>query len=118
MKLLKIAAWSLLVAVIAVTLVPPELRPSSGLPLKVERFLAFAVLAGAFVIAYPKRWLFVMAFICVGAILLELMQLLLPGRDTSEIDAAVKVLGAIAGTSGALIVQRLGSRLWRGEYGI
>jgi hypothetical protein len=111
LKLLKIAAWSLLVAVIAVTLVPPELRPSSGLPLKVERFLAFAMLAGAFAMAYPKRWLFIALIICLGAILLELMQLLVPGRDASAIDAAAKVLGAVAGTAGAQIMQRLGRQL-------
>ena len=112
---LRMAAWLLLFGIAAVTLVPPDLRPSTGLPLKLERFLAFAILAGAFAMAYPRRPLLIVFLACLGAISLELMQLLVPGRDASPIDALVKVLGAVSGTVGAVIIRGFARRLWPSE---
>ena len=103
-KMLRIAAWLLLVAVVAVTLVPADLRPTTPLPLKVERALAFAILAFVFTAAYPRRWTLVLTLICVGAVVLELAQYLVPTRDPSVVDGFVKVLGAIAGTVAARAV--------------
>ena len=107
---LRVMPWVLLAVVAGATLVPPEWRPSSGLPLKVERALAFAVLAGMFTLAYPRRWRVIAILICTGAAGLELLQLLVPGRDASPVDAVVKMLGTLAGVTGALV---LGRPWWR-----
>lgn len=114
--LLKSAAWLLFIIVVLATLVPLELRPSSGLPLKLERFLAFAILAGMFAFAYPKRWVLVVASTCLAAVALELMQLLVPGRDARTVDALVKVIGAVSGASGAGIVTRFADRISTKKY--
>ena len=106
----RIAPWVLLAVVAAATLVPPELRPSSGLPLKVERALAFAILAGVFTLAYPRRWPVIAVLICLGAAGLELLQLLVPGRDASPVDAVVKILGTLAGVASALVLRKLWPR--------
>lgn len=93
----RVLAWFLLAVVIVVTLGPADIRPSTGLPLKVERFLGFAILAAAFTAAYPKRWRIIIALLAGAAVSLEALQLVIPTRDASPIDAAVKVLGATGG---------------------
>ena len=50
-----IVAWVVLVALVLATLGPIGIRPSLGLPLKVERFLGFAIVAALFTWAYPQR---------------------------------------------------------------
>jgi hypothetical protein len=109
--LLKIAAWLLLGSVVIVTIGPISLRPETVLPLKVERFLGFAVLTAAFAFAYPKNWRAVVVLLCVAAVSLEVFQLVAPGRDAGIADAGVKVLGAITGTTGALFGRWSGQRL-------
>ena len=104
-KLSQIAAWMLLFAVVVVTVVPVEYRPSTNLPLKVERGLAFAVLSCSFTLAYPRRWKLIVVLACLAAVSLELMQLLVPSRDASPVDATVKVIGSLSGTAGALVLR-------------
>ena len=111
MKILRAVAWLLLVAIIALTLVPADLRPTTPLPLEVERALAFAILAFVFTFAYARHWLLVLALICVGAVVLELAQYLVPTRDPSVVDAIVKVVGAIAGTVAARLMDPWLSKL-------
>ena len=105
----RVGAWIFLAAIIAVTIVPEQFRPSTSLPLKVERALGFAVLTFLFTLAYPRRWLAILIVLSLGAIGLELLQFLVPGRDPSPVDAAVKVIGAICGVGGAMVLQRLGA---------
>jgi hypothetical protein len=114
-RLLRIGAWLVLAGVVIVTIGPRSLRPETALPLKVERFLGFAVLAAAFTFAYPKQWRLVLALTCIAAVSLEALQLVAPGRDASIVDAAVKTLGAIGGTAGALVVRWSGHRLSPGK---
>jgi VanZ family protein len=104
---LRIASWVLLAAVIVVTLVPEQYRPSTPLPLKVERALGFAVLTFVFTLGYPRRWLSILIILSLGAIGLELLQFLIPSRDPSPVDAAVKIIGACCGVGGAAFFLRL-----------
>lgn len=106
-RALQLIAWVVLVGLIVATLGPVELRPSLGLPLKVERFLGFAIVAALFTLAYPRRWISIMAVLSIGAVGLELLQFISPTRDPSPIDAIVKVVGAIAGAAGAHLFERL-----------
>ena len=107
--LLKPVAWLLLVAVIVVTLVPAEFRPTTPLPMKAERALGFAVLTFVFTIAYPRRWLLILLGMSAGAVGLELLQFAVPSRDPSPVDAAVKVIGAIFGVAAATIARHIGA---------
>lgn len=93
----KIAPWLLLLVAVAVTVGPAEIRFSTGLPLKVERFLATGVVTGAFVVAYPRRAFWIGAGAVVLVLSLESLQYFVPGRHGSAVDAAVKVLGSLAG---------------------
>lgn len=112
-RCLRVAAWVLLAAIIAVTLVPEQFRPQTPLPLKVERGLAFAILAFAFTLSYTKHWLAILAILCSFALGLELAQFLVPSRDPSPVDAVVKTAGVIIGVIGALLARRLATALHR-----
>lgn len=92
-----VVAWTLLALVIIITVVPVEYRPVTMLPLKVERGLGFAVLAAAFVLAYPRHFLVVIGGLSVAAFAIELLQYLIPSRDPRLLDALVKAAGAVLG---------------------
>ena len=73
--------------------------------------MAFAILAYVFTFVYAKHWPLVLALICVGAVILELAQYLVPTRDPRVVDAIVKVIGAIAGTVAARVMDPWLSKL-------
>jgi hypothetical protein len=55
MVLFRWVAWLLIVAAALSTLSPIHLRPVSGAPADVERFVAFAVIGSTFCLGYPKH---------------------------------------------------------------
>lgn len=71
--------------------------------MNIERFIGFGVLSFLFVMGYPRRRLLTVSILCTGAISLELLQLLSPGRDASLFNALVKLggcaIGAVAGSA-------------------
>ncbi len=97
-------AWALLVAITVATLSPIEVRPVSGAPSDMERFLAFVLLGGAFCLAYPKRSLGVLLVLVGLAGLLEFAQDLVPGRHGAVGDAIWKASGAVLGATFALLL--------------
>lgn len=93
----KILAWSTLAAIIFVTVSPIGLRPADILPTNVDRALAFALMCGLFVLAYPKRWRWALlaALLAPGAI--EMLQMFSPTRHARVDDAVVKMIGGLIG---------------------
>ena len=102
-KLVTVAAWALLIFVSYATLSSIEARPelSSGFYKAfftvVERFGAYAALGLLFYFAYPRNVAAVCLLVCGSAILLELLQIVIPDRDARVIDALEKLVGAAAG---------------------
>ena len=94
------ASWALALGIVFATLGPQGLRPHVGDP-QLERFCAYVVTAAAFVVAYPRRWLVVMVGMVATAVLLELGQRFVPGRDPGVADAIAKALGGVFGAVGA-----------------
>ena len=103
----RVVAWLTLVAVVLVTIVPAELRPTSMLPLKLERALGFATLSFIFALAYARHWKMVLILLMLAAFGLELFQFLVPSRDPSIIDALVKAIGAAGGVLAAKAIGRV-----------
>jgi VanZ family protein len=103
------AAWAALVLVVALMVVPPALRPVSGLPHALEHFLVFLLTGAAFGLGYPKqRFTIAIAALPVTAIL-ELLQLLAPGRHARMSDFLIDALGMCAGIA-AVAMRGRGSR--------
>jgi VanZ family protein len=95
--LLRSFAWLLAAAVTFATLGPPSYRPHSDLGHDGEHAFAFVLIGLAFAMAYPRHRRFAMAVSVVLIGVLELLQLLVPGRHARLEDFVVDALAAIAG---------------------
>jgi VanZ family protein len=102
--ILRIIAWLLAAAVTFATLGPARLRPHSHLGQNGEHALAFILLGLAFGLAYTGNRLrtAVIAVILIG--LLELLQLVAPGRHARLEDFIVDALAACVGFVVAAVV--------------
>jgi VanZ family protein len=95
--ILRILAWCLAAAVTFATLSPPGLRPHSNLGQDGEHALAFVLVGLAFGLAYRQYRLLTTAIAVVMIGVLELLQLLVPGRHARLEDFVVDALAACVG---------------------
>ncbi len=95
--LLRIGAWGLFAALVAVTLGPIGYRPRTAFSVDLERAAAFFAVGLAFALAYPKHVWWAVALVIAGAVGLEWLQNLRPDRHGRESDALVKIAGATLG---------------------
>jgi hypothetical protein len=99
-------AWLLLVAIAVFTLSPIEARPVTGAPVSLERFSAFAAIATAFCLGYPKHRL-IIVMLLIGIIsFLEFTQNYAPDRHGRVPDGLEKASGALLGAAFAAFVAR------------
>lgn len=109
-KLSRITALALLAIIIFATLSPIQMRPHLA-EANVERALAYVLLGFALAIGFPNRLYQVVIFVAVTAGMLELLQLIDPGRHARLIDALVKALAGVVGiVAGHLIVRAGGQK--------
>lgn len=108
LRLLRILAWLLLIALAIVTIGPIGMRPVTMMTPPVERALALVVVGLFFGLAYPHRILMIGCVVVSAVILFELLQLLEPFRHGRFGDAIVKIAGAVTGlTCGRLLARRI-----------
>ena len=92
-------AWSALATIIVLSFVPSSLRPDSAIPHALEHFAAFLLVGGAFALGYPRRHLAIAAAAVPVTAILELLQLLAPGRHARLSDFVFNALGACTGVA-------------------
>ena len=105
------AAIVVLSIIVYATLVPITLRPNSG-HLHAERQLAYFALGGAFTVAFPRRWPWIVAAVLSIACGLEYAQTFIPSRDGRLIDAFEKSAGGLAGVVAGTVFSGLTERLF------
>ncbi|TGD98563.1 VanZ family protein [Methylobacterium nonmethylotrophicum] len=107
----RILGWLILAAITLATIAPIGYRPISGMPVSIERFGAFAVLAFLLALGYPRhRWqVLVLTVAAAGA--LEAFQLLEPTRHGRVTDFMVKVVGCGVGAAASLAAGLLWPRI-------
>jgi VanZ family protein len=93
----RIVAWLMLLTIIALTLVPPNVRPITSLPHKIEHAGVFLAVGVSFGIAYlgRERLLTIGAIVFCAAI--ELAQLYVPGRHARLSDFIVDTIAGVMG---------------------
>jgi hypothetical protein len=101
-KFIAAAAWACLIFIAYATLSSagqrPELTVSEPmLAVFVERFGAYGLLGVLFRLAYPSRVGLVWLLVLASAVVLELLQIVIPDRDARLIDAAEKLAGGATG---------------------
>jgi VanZ family protein len=95
--LFRLAAYALAAAVSCATLGPPGLRPHSNLGQIGEHAFAFGLLGLAFALGYPRHRLPAAVLTAVFCGVLELLQLLAPGRHARLEDFLVDALATLGG---------------------
>jgi VanZ family protein len=96
------AAWACLIFIIYATLSSSSGRPEltttePALVVFIERFGAYGLLGFLFWLAYPRRLTLVCMLVLGSTVVLELLQIVIPGRDARVIDALEKLAGGAAG---------------------
>jgi VanZ family protein len=107
--ILKLAAWSCLVVLGLLSLLPAAYVTRTGYGAHLEHFVAYLGTAGMFCLAYRSRRQAVMIAmgLAAAAALFELAQYVSPGRTPALGTWAVSTTGALAsGVIGLLIARR------------
>lgn len=104
---LKLLAWGFLAVIVFATIVPIGLRPTTQFSPNIERFAAFAVTGLVFVLAYPRRWVLVLALLVLTAGALEAMQLMEASRHGRMRDVLFKIAGGGFGVAMGCFLTRL-----------
>lgn len=104
---LRVGAWVALAVIVFSTLAPIDLRPHSGLPVQLERLLAFVVAGFLMALAYPRHIIVCAVLVLGAAVALEVMQLVTPSRHGRGIDLVVKLLGGSGGIAAAWAIDRI-----------
>jgi len=107
LKVVPIAAWSLAAAIVVLSLVPPNLRPQSGIPHELEHFLIFLATGLAFGLSYDARHGLLAMKLAVFAGAVELAQLFVPGRHARFSDFLVDTVAVCAGSVAVFLVTQL-----------
>ena len=102
----QIGAWLLAGAVALAALGPARYRPRLWITHYGEHALAFILVGLAFALAYPRQRLLVAVMLIVLTGLLELVQLLIPGRHARLNDWLVDVLAALIGVALVAMIDR------------
>ena len=109
-SLFQFAGWACVIAIAALSLVAPSLRPVTILPHDVEHAAIFAITGLTLGLGYPNRTQLHMSALIIFAAVIELAQLYAPGRHARVIDFVVDALAACAGVACAAILIRLRAR--------
>jgi VanZ family protein len=106
-RIIQVMSWSIAIAIVVLSLIPPSYRPITDASQNVEHFTILLGNGVAFGLGYPDRP-FVLAISLVifcGAV--ELLQLWVPGRHARLNDFIVDVAAALVGLSVTSIATRL-----------
>ena len=96
-KISRALAWAFAAAIVALSVVPPSLRPVTDLPHDVEHFGAFVLCGFAFGLGYRTATLVEGAALVAFAGAIEMVQLVVPGRHARLIDFAVDAIAIYVG---------------------
>jgi VanZ family protein len=102
----QIAAWICVAAIVALSLVSPALRPVTILPHNIEHLAIFIITGVALGLGYPGHLARLVALLVSFAGVVELAQLVAPGRHPRLIDFVVDAASACAGAVLAALVAR------------
>ena len=105
--IIRIVGWWLVTAIIVLTFVPPSLRSITGVPHEFEHLVIFLLTGAAFGFGYPRRE----RILCIAALffsaVLEISQLIIPGRHARFTDFLTDAFGACTGIIAASLLRSM-----------
>lgn len=109
--LARVTAWSLAAAIVALSVIPPDLRPQTGMPSNFEHFSIYSVAGLAFGLGYDRKPVLVAILLLIFTGSIEIAQLFVPGRHARLSDFIVDAFGMCVG----LVLASLSGRI-RGRF--
>jgi VanZ family protein len=107
--LARAVGWSLVAAIVILSIVPATLRPETGLPHDFEHFAIYWSTGLAFAVGYSLTPLLATRLVIFcGAV--EILQLLIPGRHARLSDFIVDGLASVIGLLTVLLVMQIRNR--------
>jgi VanZ family protein len=100
----RIVGWFLALGIVVLSLVPPGLRPETGMPHDLEHFIIFFATGFSFGFGYGRRPFVAMVALVVFAGAVELAQLLVSGRHARFSDFIVDALALCIGVAMASLL--------------
>jgi hypothetical protein len=97
----RVAAWALAIAIVILSLVPPNLRPVTGAGQFFEHFAIFMVTGLAFGIGYAPKYISLALALVIFSGVVEIAQLLAPGRHARLSDFIIDAVAVTAGVAAA-----------------
>ncbi|MET0258125.1 MAG: hypothetical protein ABW179_06040 [Methylobacterium sp.] len=113
LKFARLLAWTLVAALVFVTLAPIGLRPVVTSDADVERALAYALLGGLLALAYPRHWVLALGAGIGIAAGLEFGQVFTASRHGRVADFLVKASAAGGGVLAAHVLLAIRSHRMR-----
>jgi VanZ family protein len=110
LQVARVLAWSLAVAILVLSIVPPRFRPETDVPHHFEHLLIFLAAGITFGYGYGRRPFLLGLALVLFAGLVEVTQLFVPGRHARMSDFMVDA--ASLGV-GVLLASLFGSRVLR-----
>jgi leader peptidase (prepilin peptidase)/N-methyltransferase len=109
-RLARFAGYLGVLAIVVLSLVPGEWRPSIGLAKAIEHAIAYAIVAAFLTLAGRARWPQILLLVALAAVL-EIGQVWVPGRDSNPADFLGSSSGALLGFGFSSLVLAQMSRL-------
>jgi VanZ family protein len=103
----RVAAWVMVAAIVALTVVPPGLRPITAFPHGIEHAFTFLAVGILFGMAYIEREWILGIGVVVFCAAIEILQLYVPGRHARISDFVIDSAAGIAGVFLVAFVRRL-----------
>jgi VanZ family protein len=97
-------ALGLAIAIVVLSVVPPALRPETGLPHGLEHFVIYWATGVAFVLGYELKLGLLATLLVFFSGAVEFAQLFVPGRHARLSDFIVDALATIVGAMTASVV--------------
>jgi VanZ like protein len=101
LRIARNVAWGLAIAIIILSVVPPDLRPETGMPHAIEHIAIFSATGLAFGLGYQRRHGLLAVSLIIFSGFVEIAQLFVPGRHTRISDF---IIDGAAITGGLLTV--------------
>jgi VanZ family protein len=105
-RLAQTTGWILLLAIAALSVVPPPLRPITSLPHVMEHAAIYFLAGSAFGLSHPNRFLAWLAGLNTFALAIEIVQLWIPGRHARGLDVLVDVFSISVGLGIGMMLAR------------
>lgn len=107
----RLIAWALAITIVVLSLVPPSLRPETNLPHTAEHFAIFVAAGLMFALGYSRSHIMLGFRLIAFDAVIELAQLLVPGRHARIGDFLVDAVATSVGVISVSVASWRGARL-------